>query len=171
VNRALQIAVGAVALGVIAVCVALLAHLRVEKAVEYRQPYRLQTYGGTNYVVRLQETVVGRTEHGYVIIVYARIENPNAHELRLHRHWFVLADHNREYHLPSTTGTQSEWIVVAAHGASEREMLSFFVGENALAGPMLLQLGQNFWVALKGEGAFRPPLRVGEFRAFQRKDW
>src|SRR5438067_2436744 len=99
--RKLQVSLGLGAIGVIVVCVAFLATTRVKEAREFSQGYRVQTMTGTNYVVQMLETTVGKVETGHVVIVYARFENPNPSEVVLRRDWFVMVDHDKDYYLPT----------------------------------------------------------------------
>ena len=139
-NRQAQIVVGTAAVVVIGACLALKATWRVHWARQFGEPHAVATYGGTNYVVALDETTVGRTASGYVLIVYLRVQNPNACELTLDRDWFVLVDHNREYFQPSIVGTQTRLIKVPPQGVSEGEMLSFSLGADGLGGGLALKL-------------------------------
>lgn len=170
-NRGLQILVGVVAAVVVAGSLALLGWMRVREAQEFSAPHRVQTYGGTNYIAQLLETSVGGATSGAVVIVYLRVENPNDFELTLDRNWFILVDHDKDYYLPATSGTQQPLIKVAPRGVSEREMLSFTVMEGSFAGTLGLQLGQNYWVLLKGEEPYAAQLRDGQFHTFKSREW
>ncbi|MGD1019248.1 MAG: hypothetical protein ABSA12_08000 [Verrucomicrobiia bacterium] len=170
-NRHMQKLVAVLALVVMGASFGLLALLRVREAKEFRRPHPVQTYGGTNYVVRLTEVVVGKTETGCVLIVYLRLENPNPYDVTLNRNWFVLMDHAKNYYLPSTTGTQTELIKMPANGVLDREMLSFTVVDDAFAGAVALLVGREYMVLLKDEEPFDARLRNGEFRSFQRRHW
>ena len=170
-NRQAQLVVGTTAVLVITACLALKATWRVHMAHRFGEPHAVATYGGTNYVVALDETTVGRTATGYVLIVYLRVQNPNAHELTLDRDWFVLADHNREYFQPSTTGTQTRLIKVPSQGVSESEMLSFTLGEDGLGGGLALKIGKDAWVLLKSTNPYAEQLRPGELRSYHRGNW
>ena len=150
-NRRIQKLVAVITLAVIGVSFGLLALLRVQEAKEFRRPHTVQTYGGTNYVVQLTEVVVGKTETGCVLIVYLRLKNPNPYDVTLRRNWFVLADHAKDYYLPSTTGTQTELIKLPAKGVVDREMLSFTVADDAFAGAVALMVGRQYMVLLKDE--------------------
>jgi hypothetical protein len=171
VNRRIQKLVAVITLAVIGVSFGLLALLRVQEAKEFRRPHTVQTYGGTNYVVQLTEVVVGKTETGCVLIVYLRLKNPNPYDVTLRRNWFVLADHAKDYYLPSTTGTQTELIKLPAKGVVDREMLSFTVADDAFAGAVALMVGRQYMVLLKDEEPFEVRLRDGEFRSFRRRHW
>ncbi len=170
-NRRIQKLVAVITLAVIGVSFGLLALLRVQEAKEFRRPHTVQTYGGTNYVVQLTEVVVGKTETGCVLIVYLRLKNPNPYDVTLRRNWFVLADHAKDYYLPSTTGTQTELIKLPAKGVVDREMLSFTVADDAFAGAVALMVGRQYMVLLKDEEPFEVRLRDGEFRSFRRRHW
>ncbi|MGO9245849.1 MAG: hypothetical protein ACLPT4_07235 [Verrucomicrobiia bacterium] len=170
-NRRIQKLVAVVALVVIGVSFGLLALLRVQEAKDFRRPYPVQTYGGTNYIVQLTEVVVGKTETGCVLIVYLRLENPNPYDVTLSRRWFVLADHAKDYYLPSTTGTQTELIKLPAKGVLDREMFSFTVPDDTFVGAVALLVGREYMVLLKDEEPFEARLRNGEFRSFQRRHW
>jgi len=117
------------------VSLGLLAMLRVQEAKEFRQPHSVETYGGTNYIVQLTEAAVGKTETGCVLIIYLRLENRNPYDVTLNRNWFVLVDQDKDYYLPSTTGTQTELIKLPANGVLDREMLSFTVPDDTFAVP------------------------------------
>jgi hypothetical protein len=170
-NRSLQVLVGVLAAVIAAGCVALLGWLRVREARAFAQPHRVRTYTGTNYIARLLETSVGGASSGAVVIVYLRIENPNDFELTLDRNWFILVDHDKDYFLPGTNGTQSPLIKVPPHGVSEREMLSFSVMTDSFDGTLGLQLGYNYWALLKGEEPFLERLRDGHFHIFKTRHW
>ena len=170
-NRTAQWVVGVVALAVIGVCVALQATWRIHAAHQFGEPHRVATYGGTNYVVSLEETTVGRTETGYGLIVYLRIENPNAYALVLDRDWFVLVDHERDYYQPSISGTQTRSIKIPPHGVSDREMLSFGLGAGGLGGGLALKIGKDAWVLLKSADPYTGKLQPGNFRSFHRGNW
>ena len=171
VNLRLQYLVGTIVLVVIGVSLGLLAVLRVQEAKEFHRPHRVQTYGGTNYVVRLTDVVVGKAETGYVLLVYLRLENPNPYDVTLSRNWFVLVDHAKDYYLPSTTGTQTELIKLPANGVLDREMLSYSVADDTFAGTVALLVGRNHMLLVKDEAPFEVRLRDGEFHSFQRRHW
>jgi hypothetical protein len=95
VSKRIQILVAVVALAVIGFSLGLLAILRVREAREFSRPHRVETYGGTNYILQLTETAVGKTETACVLIVYLRLQNPNPYDLTLSRNWFVLVDHGQ----------------------------------------------------------------------------
>jgi len=156
---------------VVAVALALIALLRIEESKSFTQPHRVQTRGGTNYVVQLREATVGQTDSGYVLIVYARLENLNPYDVVLRRDWFALADHAKDHLLPTTNGTQTALIRLPASGFVEREMFSFDLPPGALAGRIEMKIGENFWVTIKNEKQFARALRSGEFVSFRLRDW
>lgn len=170
-NRRIQISVALIAVAIIGVSLGLLAMLRIREAKVFREPHTVQTYGGTNYIVQLTEVAAGKTETGCVLIVYMRLQNPNAYDVTLNRNWFVLVDRARDYFLPSTISTQTELIKLPANGVLDREMLSFTVPDDAFAGRVALLVGQNYLVLVKNEGPFEAHLRNGEFRSFRRTSW
>lgn len=170
-SRRVQILVALVAVATIGISLGLLAMLRIREAKEFREPHTVQTYGGTNYIVQLTEAAVGKAETGCVLIVYLRLQNPNAYDVTLSRNWFVLVDRDKDYFLPSTTGTQVELIKLPANGVLDREMLSFTVPDDAFAGRVALLVGQNYMVLVKNEEPFETHLRNGEFRSFRRRSW
>jgi len=170
-SRRFQVLVAGIALAVIGVSLGLLAMLRIQEAKEFRRPHRVQAYGGTNYIVELAEAVVGKTETGCVLIVYMRLQNPNPYDVTLDRNWFILVDHDKDYYLPSTTGTQTGLIKLPANGVLDREMLSFTVPDDAFVGAVALMVGQNYLVLVKNEEPFRVHLRNGEFQSFRRRSW
>jgi hypothetical protein len=170
-NRHIQILVAVVAVATIGVSLGLLAMLRIREAKEFREPHAVRTYGGTNYVVQLTEVAAGKTETGCVLIVYLRLQNPNAYDVTLSRNWFVLIDRDKDYFLPSIMGTQTELIKLPANGVLDQEMLSFTVPDEAFAGRVALLVGQNYMVLVKNDGPFEVHLRNGEFRSFRRRSW
>ena len=170
-SRHVQILVAAGAVTVIGVSLGLLAMLRVQEAKEFRQPHHVETYGGTNYIVQLTEAAVGKIETGCVLIIYLRLENRNPYDVTLSRNWFVLVDQDKDYYLPSTTGTQTELIKLPANGVLDREMLSFMVPDDAFAGAVALMVGRNYLVLVKDREPFKAQLRTGEFQSFRRRSW
>jgi hypothetical protein len=154
--------------------VGLLALFRVQQVNEFSRPHNLLTPDGTNYVLRLLETAVGKTDTACVLIVYLRIENPNPFELALERTSFLLADRYRFRYRPSTMGTQNELIKIPANGVIQREMLSFTVPEDVFAGRLILVTyprNRRNNIMIKDETPFRVNLRDGEFRSFRRRSW
>jgi hypothetical protein len=170
-RRRIQIFVTLIAAITIGFSLGLLAMLRIREAKEFREPHSVHTYGGTNYVVQLTEAMAGKTGTGCVLIVYLRLQNPNAYDVTLLRNWFVLIDRDKDYFLPSTMGTQTELINLPANGVLDREMLSFTVPDDAFAGRMALLVGQNYMVLVKNDEPFEAHLRNGEFRSFRRRSW
>ncbi len=169
-NKRLQIAASVVLVAGAAV-LGLLAAYRIRDMKEFTRPHRVETTGGTNYVVRLTETTVGRTDNGYVVIVYLRLENPNPYEIALKRNKFLLIDHVKSTYTPSTTGTGTDLIRLQARGVIVREMLSYTVQDKAFAGALELELGPNNRVEVKNGKPFREQLQIGEFRSFRRRGW
>jgi hypothetical protein len=131
----------------------------------------VRTREGVNYVVRLMEVDVGKTETGCVLILYIRLENPNPFKITLRREGFGLIDRRRRFYPPSVSPTQSELITLPAHGVLNREMLSFTVPDNTLAGRVELVLGQGYSILVKDRTPFDAQLRDGEFRSFRRQSW
>ena len=171
VSRRLQASVAAVAAVTIAVSLGLLAVLRIRETKEFCEPHAVQAYGGTNYVVQLTEAVVRKSETGCVLMVYLRLQNPNAYDVTLDRDWFVLVDRDKDYFLPSTTSPQTKLIKLPANGVLDRELLSFVVPDDAFVGMVALLVGQNYLVLVKNDEPFAVHLRNGEFRSFRRRGW
>ena len=144
-----------------------LAWLRLRDAREFTQPCPVHTYGGTNYVVQLLETAVGRVESGCVVVVSLRLENPNPFVVTLPREWFVLLDHEKEYYEPTLLGT----IQLPAHGVVEREAFGFVVTEQALAGLLALKVGQNYFMTVKSPRPYTQLVGKGRFVSFRQRDW
>ncbi len=170
-SRQNRILVAVVALMIVGVGVGLLALFRVQQAKEFSRPRQVQTRDGRNYVVRLLEAAVGRTDTGYVLIVYMQLENPNAFEVTLPRGRFRLVVNDKDYYLPSAMGTQDELIKLPANGVLEREMLSYTVPNDGMAGTLALRIGRDNAILLKDRGALAAKLRNGEFRSFHRPIW
>jgi hypothetical protein len=160
------------ALITIGVSVGILALFRVQEARDFSRPYPVQTRAGTNFVMRILETSVGKVDTGFVVIVYMRLENPNAFSFEVRRNRFVLAGDGRgDFFRPSIMGTQDELIKLPANGVLEREMLSYTVPDDAIDGMLGLRIGRNFTILLKERGAFGGKLGPGEFRSFHRPTW
>ena len=170
-NRKLQIIIGLAAVAVIGICLALLGLMRVREARQFSQSYPVQSYTGINYVVQLLETTVGKVETGHVVIVYARFENPNPTEVVLKREWFVLVDHDKDYYLPTTSGTHSPLIRLPPNGVLEKEALSYAVSDDSFAGTLGLEIGQHYFVLIKNEKPWKQMLRQGHFVTFHGRDW
>jgi hypothetical protein len=151
--------------------IGLVARSRIEDARRFSQPMRVQTHDGTNYVVQLLESTIGKTDSGYVLLLNLRFRNPNLFSVTLRRDWFLLVDHAKEHFQPIITGTQAPLIELPPNGVSDREMLSFTLPEDALAGSVGLQIGQNCWVTIKDEKPFVEPIKRDEFRTFRRRRW
>ncbi len=163
--------VGLVAVTLIALSLGGLAWVRTREARLFSQAHTVSTYSGTNYVLRLTETTLGRAETNYLLMVQIRVQNPNPFPLKLSRKHFILVDHDKDYYLPNTTGTQTEWFTVPPRGVAERETLSFAVPADSFAGSIGLQIGQIYWVLIKHPAPYEPDLRVGEFVTFRRRHW
>ena len=170
-KQKLPLTVGAVALVVLALSVALLGWLRWWEAQAVSRPFQVHTYGGTNYMVRLTEITVGKLETGYVVVVTARLENTNAFPVVLKRDWFVLVDHSKDYFQPTTNGTQTATIVMPARGVAERETFSYTVSDDSLRGLLALEIGRYYFFMIKSPKPFTRQLKSGEFVMFRRRDW
>lgn len=170
-NRKLTAWISVTAVGVTAAILLLVAQCRVRETRAYRNPHAMRTMGGTNYVVALQETTVGRIDTGYVLILAVRFQNPNPFPVRLDRNWFVLVDHDKDHYQPTTEGTQTRWIDLPAQATMTKETLSYTLPVQALTGTLRVQLGQTDWMLVKDGGAVAGPWRSGEFRSFQRRPW
>ena len=144
-----------------------LAWLRTRDSQAFEQPCQVHTYGETNYTVQLLETAVGRVETGCVVIVSLRLTNPNPFDVTLHRDWFVLLDHEKEYYEPTQLGT----IKIPAHGSIDREAFGFVVTDEALAGLLALKVGQQYFMTVKSPRPYRPPTKPGRFVSFHQRDW
>ena len=170
-KRKLQIIVVVAVFVVISLSLLLMAALRMREARQFSQSYRVQTSTGTNYIVQLLETTVGRVETGCVVIVYARFENPHSVELVLRREWFVLADSGGDYYLPATSGTQAPLIKLPANGVLEKEALSYAVNERSLSGALALKIGHEHSVFINDGKPWTRRLPVGQFVTFRSRDW
>jgi hypothetical protein len=155
----------------VAIAVALVGTTRLRKTRLFGQEYRVRGPDGTNYVIQLSDVTVGKVESGCVLIVAARIHNPNDHELVLQRPWFILVDHDRDYYQPLPTGDQGALIRVPAHGVLEKELLDFVVPDDALTGTIALSVGHHYFVLLKGPKPLSRALVPGEFYQFRQRDW
>ena len=171
VKHKLQIIVGSAAIVVIGMGFLLVGSMRVREARQFSHSHRVQTTNGTNYVVQLLETTVGRVETGCVVIVYARIENPNPVELELRREWFVLAGSAEDHYRPATDGTQAPLIKLPANGVLEKEALSYAVNERALSGVLALKIGHEYSVSINNGKPWTRRLPVGQFVTFHSRDW
>jgi hypothetical protein len=170
-SKRVQGRVAVVAVAIIGAGLGLMAILRIQEAKEFSQPHRVQTDGGTNYVVQLTEAAVGKTKTGCVLILYLRLENPNPFDVTLGRDGFILVGHDTDHYRPSTTGTQAELIKLPANGVLDREMLSFTVPDDTFAGSVTLRVGRNYLLLVKDQTPFEARLRDGEFRSFRRRSW
>lgn len=160
-----------VLLAVITALVATLAWLRTKEAREFSKPCRAHTFGGTNYILELTSATVGRVHTGYVVIVAARLENPNPFEVVLQRDWFVLMDDDHDYYQPSTSGTQTASIRLPPNGILERELFSYSMPGDSFKGVLALMAGHQHLILLKSRQPYQPNLRDGEFVTFHRRDW
>ena len=165
-HKWLAIAIGTIVI-VNVISVGTLAWLRTRDSQVFSQPCSVHTYGGTNYTVQLLETAIGRVETGCVVIVSLRLANPNPFAVTLHRDWFVLLDHEKEYYEPTQLGT----IVIPAQGFIEREAFGFVVTDEALAGLLALKVGQQYFLTVKSPRPYPPPTRPGRFVSFRQRDW
>jgi hypothetical protein len=144
---------------------------RTRDARQFMLPRQVHTYSGTNYVFQLTDVTIGRLPSGYLVIVAARLENPNLFPVELARNWFVLVDGERDYYQPSTNGTQTAFIVLPPGGRIERELFSYHVSDAALGGVLAILAGHQHWVMVKEKFVYKPTLRDGEFVTFQRANW
>jgi hypothetical protein len=156
---------------VVVALVAAWAWLRTKEAHAFSRPCRVHTAAGTNYVIQLSSATVGRAHTNFVVILTARLENPNPFEVVLCRNWFVLMDHDRDYYQPSTNGTQTALIRLPPGAVVEREMLSYTVPGDSFNGVLALLAGHQHFVLIKTRRAYQPDLRDGEFVTFHRRNW
>jgi hypothetical protein len=171
VKNKLPWVLGGAAVLMIAVCTALLAWLRMGDARQFGKSYSVRTYAGTNYVFQFIETTVGKAETGCVLIVYARIENPNPAPLVLQRDWFVLVDNDKDYFQPVPVAGQSKTITIPAHGITEKEALSFVVPDDTLNGVLALTIGHQYFARIKSDKPMSRPLRKGQYVTFRQVNW
>jgi len=171
VKNKLAMAIGVAALVVLLASLATLGYLRAREARQFSERHAVRTYGGTNYVATLQQTTIGRTAAGYIVILAVEFENPNPFPVRLDRNWFILVDHDKDFYLPATTGTHERWIDLPARGTVEKETLSYAVPADSFAGVIAVQLGHQYWTLVKEVGEFTEPLADGQFRSFRRRHW
>jgi len=165
-NKWLWIIVGAMLVANV-LCIGTLAWLRIRIARRFTEPCHVHTDGGTNYVVQLLKTTVGRTDNGCVVIVYLGLRNPNLYEVTLKRESFVLMDHEKKYFKPMIPGE----IRIPAGGLVEQEAFSFAVPDEALAGMITLEVGQNHFAMVKSSRSFTRQLSKGQFLMFRQPDW
>ena len=166
-----KLVIGGSTAALVAVVVGATAWLRMHEAEELSRPSQVHTEEGTNYVVRVLETTVGKTEGGYLVLVAVRFENPNPCEVLIPRDWFVVVDHNNNRYLASTTGTQATLVKMPPDGVVEKELLSFAVRDTALEGAVELKVGKDRWVMIKDDKPFEQRLNSGEFVSFRRRRW
>lgn len=169
--KRLSIIIGSITLALGILGLGLTAYWRIERAREFRQPHLVTGAEGAAYVARLIETAVGKADTGYLVIVYLQLQNQSPRELQLRRDSFVLIDHNKKRFAPATDGTQTALIKLPAGSVLDREMLSYTVRDDSLAGSLDLQLGPDNLVRVKGSKPYAQPLQAGEFRSFRRRDW
>ncbi|HUJ72370.1 MAG TPA: hypothetical protein VLZ30_09000 [Verrucomicrobiae bacterium] len=169
-NKRSRILAVVVVLAIVGVGIGLLALFRIQQAREFSEPHQMRR-GGTNSVVRLVEADIGKTDVGYILIVYMRLENPNPFDIALPREWFELVDRRGKHYAPSVSGTQRELIKLPANGVLPREMLSFTIPDDSLEGMLVLVAGQNYKIWVKDRTPFNGRLRDGEFRSFRRQSW
>ncbi len=148
-----------------------IALARLRDARGFGAPHRVQTAGGTNYVARMVETTIGRTEAGLLVVVTIRLENPNSFAVLLPRCSFVLVDKAKDYFLPAESDTQPAWIKLPPHGVADNELLTYAVQEDTFQGMLGLQIGRYYWMMLKGSRPYAQPLKKDEYRTFHRRDW
>jgi len=148
-----------------------LAWLRTKEAHAFSQQYRVHTFAGTNYVLQLTSTTIGRVHTNFIIILAARLENPNPFEAVLERKWFVMTDHDRDYYQPSTNGTQAALIRLPPHGVVDRELFSYTVPGDSFEGALALMAGHQYLVLVKTRQPYQPKLGDGEFITFHRRNW
>jgi hypothetical protein len=163
--------IGSTATAVIAAGIGLIAWLRIQESRHLTHAIQVQTYGGTNYVLQVLETTIGKLDKGCAVIVYVAFKNPNPYEVVLRRQWFVLVDSGKDYYQPSSMGTQTELIKLPPDGVRDKEALSFAVPDDSFAGTLALQVGYNYYVMLKNEKPFTRKLNPGEFITFRTRDW
>lgn len=145
--------------------------LRLRDARGFGAAHRVQTFGGTNYVVRVRETTIGRTDAGLLAVVALRLENPNPFELTLERRWFVLVDAAKNYFLPAPLDKSPNQIKIPPHGVADNELLTYAVQDDAFQGVLGLQIGHYYWTMLKGSRPYPQVLNKDEYRTFRRRDW
>ncbi len=144
---------------------------RLRDARGFGAAHRVRTFGETNYVARVLETTIGRTDAGLLVVVALRLENPNPFEIALERRGFVLVDGDKDYYLPAATESQSDVIRIGARGVADNELLTYAVQDDAFQGVLGLQLGHYYWTLLKGPQPYTPALNQDEYRTFRRRDW
>jgi len=166
-----QIITAIVALGVVGIIVGSVALTRLNEARQFSQKYRVEIPTGTNYVVQLLEATVGRVETGYVVIVYARLENLTSSALALPRESFVLINGAGRKFTPVTSGTQMSLINLPGNGVLDKEALSYAVDSNSLAGTLTLEAGHQAYLLVKNSKPWARQLPGGQFVTFRSRDW
>ena len=169
-KKTLWLIIGLLAV-LIAAGIALLAFVRVRDAKLFGEVHKVRTYGGTNYVVELLETTVGKVDTGCVLIVYARLINRNPFDVALQRDWFVLMDDDKDYFQPVVASGQQPAIRIPANGTIEKESLQFVVPDDSLRGKIALMIGYRYFALIKSEKPFAGKLRKGQYLNFQQRDW
>ncbi|MCX7885900.1 MAG: hypothetical protein N3B01_01395 [Verrucomicrobiae bacterium] len=163
--------VAGAAVSVLVVGLGAMGWWRTHLARVFSRPHHVQTAGGTNYVLSVTAVTLGKTEGNYLVILTARVENPNAFELLLHRARFVLTDSFGMSHLPLTNGIQTAQIRIPPNSASEAERFSYVVPPRALDGSLMWCAGHQYKVSVKNARPYRRQLRDGEFATFRRQNW
>jgi hypothetical protein len=148
-----------------------LAWTRTSDAREFSQPATVKTYGGTNYVVQFTEVTVGKVASGCVVIVSARFSNPNPYPVRLHRKWFMIVDHDKDYYLPTITPQQPDEFVLPAGGELAKEPLTYVMPEDSLAGTLAIMAGHYHYLLIKSPKPMSEPLQPDRFLTLRRRDW
>jgi hypothetical protein len=166
-----QIIAVIVVLGVVGTIIGSAALTRMREARQFSEKHRVENPTGTNFVVQLVETTVGRVETGYVVIAYARFENLNSLPLVLPRESFVLIDGTGRKLTPVTSGTQTPLINLSGNGVLEKEALSFAVDNRALDGTLTLEVGHQTYLLVKNSNPWMRPLPVGQFVTFRSWSW
>jgi len=151
--------------------VGVLGWFRMREMSSLTKPHHVHTASGTNYVVQISSATLGRVNNNYLVIVAARVENPNPFEVVLRRDSFVLLDSTREYFSPSTNGTQAALIRLPPGGARERELFTFAVTPDSFNGMLAFMAGHQNFVQIKSAKPYRPQLSEGDFKSFHRLTW
>lgn len=148
-----------------------LAWTRTSDAREFSQPAEVKTFGGTNYVVQLTEVTVGKVASGCVVIVSARFSNPNPYPVTLHRKWFMIVDHDKDYFLPTITPQQLDTFVLPANGEQSKEALTYVMPEDSLDGTLAVMAGHYHYLLIKSPKPMSEPLRADQFLTLRQRDW
>jgi hypothetical protein len=142
----------------------------VQDARAYGRSCRVQTHAGTNFVVQLLKTTIGKIETGQVVIVDIRLENPNPFGVELERTLFVLTSSDASSYRPETTGTQTRLINLPANGVLDKEALSYAVPDGYFVSPLMLRIGADT-IMIKDNQPFERRLGNGQFLTFRRRHW